>query len=221
MAEDVENVEEMEETEEARRVVYSDLEGNPYLENLENMKVFGKWDTKDVEIRDPGLRDYICLKPVYLPHTSGRHAKKRFGKANVPIVERLMNKVMRTAKNTGKKHLAYNIVKRAFDIIHERTGENPIQVLVRALENAAPREETTRIIYGGITYHEAVDCAPQRRLDLALRFIAEGAQQRAFRNPKPIEECLAEEIMAAARYDTECYSIRKKEEIERIAEASR
>ncbi len=203
------------------KVIYSDLEGNPYLENLNKMKVFGKWDPTEVEVRDPGLKDYICLKPMYLPHTGGRHAKKRFAKAEVPIVERLMNKLMRTQKNTGKKHLAYKIVKKAFDIIHERTGENPIQVLVQAVENAAPREETTRVIYGGITYHEAVDCSPQRRVDLALRFIAKGAQQRAFRSPKPIEECLAEEIIAAARYDTDCYSIQKKEEIERIAEASR
>ncbi len=203
------------------KVVYSDLEGNPYLENLNRMKVFGKWDPTEVEVRDPGLRDYICLKPTYLPHTGGRHAKKRFAKSEVPIVERLMNKLMRTQKNTGKKHLAYKIVKKAFDIIHERTGENPIQVLIQAVENAAPREETTRIIYGGITYHEAVDCSPQRRVDLALRFIAEGTQQRAFRNPKPVEECLAEEIIAAAKYDTDCYSIQKKEEIERIAEASR
>nr|WP_236953725.1 30S ribosomal protein S7 [Methanopyrus sp. SNP6] len=226
MAEEVEEMEREDVTEgvaetKERRVVYSELEGNPYLDRLYEMKVFGKWDPTEVEVRDPGLKDYICLKPMYLPHTGGRHAKKRFGKADVPIVERLINRVMRTEKNTGKKHLAYNIVKKAFDIIHERTGENPIQVLVQALENAAPREETTTIIYGGISYHEAVDSSPQRRLDIALRLITEGAQQRAFRNPKPIEECLAEEIIAAARYDTECYSIRRKEEIERIAEAAR
>ncbi|RLF24221.1 MAG: 30S ribosomal protein S7 [Thermoprotei archaeon] len=185
------------------------------------IKLFGKWSYEDIEIRDPGLRRYICLKPVYLPHTGGRHAKKRFGKAEVPIVERLINKLMRPGKNTGKKHLAYNIVKRAFDIIYLRTGENPLQVLVRAIENAAPREETTRIAYGGIVYHVAVDVSPQRRVDLALRFITEGARQAAFSNPKSIEECLAEEIILAAKNDPRSYAIRQKDEIERIALASR
>ncbi len=183
--------------------------------------LFGKWSFEGIEVKDPGLKTYICLKPVYLPHSGGRHAKKRFGKAEVSIVERLINKLMRPGKNTGKKHLAYNIVKRAFDIIYLRTGENPIQVLVRAIENAAPREETTRIAYGGIVYHVAVDVAPQRRVDLALRFITEGARQASFSNPRSIEECLAEEIILAARNDPRSYAIRQKEEIERIAMASR
>ena len=186
-----------------------------------NIKLFGKWDWEGIEIKDPGLRDYICLKPVYLPHSGGRHAKRRFGKADVNIVERLINKLMRGGRNTGKKHLAYNIVKKAFDIIYLRTGKNPIQVLVDAIQNAAPREETTRIAYGGIVYHVAVDVAPQRRVDLALRFIAEGAKMAAFSNPKSIEECLADEIILAANNDPKSYAIRQKDEIERIAAASR
>ncbi len=174
-----------------------------------------------VEVRDPSLKRYICLTPVWLPHTGGRHEHRRFGKSQVPIVERLMNKLMRPGRNGGKKHLAYNIVKTAFDLIFYRTGENPIQVLVRAIENAAPREETTRIMYGGITYRVSVDVAPQRRVDLALKFITEGARLCAFNNPKPIEECLADEIIWAARGDPQSYAIRQKEEIERIALSSR
>lgn len=184
-------------------------------------KIFGKWSVDDVVISDPGLRRYINLKPLLVPHTCGRHAKYRFGKANVNIVERLINSIMRKGKNTGKKHLAYNMVKKAFDIIHEKTGQNPIQVLVKAIENAAPREETTRIKYGGIVYQQAVDVAPQRRVDLALRFIALGAQQEAFRSKKPFYECLADEIIGAANYDMRRFSIAKKEEIERIAMSSR
>ena len=186
-----------------------------------NIKLFGKWDWEGIEVKDPGLRDYICLKPIYLPHSGGRHAKKRFGKADVNIVERLINKLMRGGRNTGKKHLAYNIVKKAFDIIYLRTGKNPIQVLVDAVQNAAPREETTRIAYGGIVYHVAVDVAPQRRVDLALRFIAEGVKMATFSNPKSIEECLADEIILAANNDPKSYAIRQKDEIERIAAASR
>ena len=187
----------------------------------EKIKLFGKWDYDDVEIRDPGLKKYISLKSVWLPHTGGRHEHRRFGKAEVPIVERLINKLMRPGRNMGRKHLAYNIVQKAFDIIYLRTKTNPLQVLVRAIENAAPREETTRIMYGGIVYHVAVDVSPQRRVDLALRFITEGARIAAFNNPKPIEECLADEIIAAANNDPKSYAIQRKEEIERIALSSR
>jgi len=191
------------------------------LENLQlDIKVFSKWDTK-VEIRDPSLKKYISLMPVYLPHTGGRHEHRRFGKAKVPIVERLINQIMRPGRNKGKKHLAYNIVKLAFDIIYLKTGQNPIQVLVRAIENSAPREEVTRIMYGGIVYYVAVDVAPQRRIDLALRHITTGAKDSSFNNPKPIEEVLAEEIIAAANNDPKSFAIKRKEEIERIALSSR
>lgn len=187
----------------------------------EEIKLFGRWSFKDVVINDPGLKNYISLKPVFIPHTEGRHEHRRFAKSRVNIVERLVNQLMRPGCNAGKKHMAVNIVKRAFEIVHLKTSENPIQVLVRAIENAAPREETTRIAYGGILYHVAVDIAPQRRVDLALRFIAEGARLAAFNNPKPIEESLADEIVAAANSDPNSYAIRRKEEIERIALASR
>jgi len=188
---------------------------------INEIKLFNKWSFNFIEVRDPSLKKYICLRPVYLPHTGGRHEHRRFGKAQVPIVERLINKVMRPGRNMGKKHLAYNIVKKAFDIIHLKIGENPIQVLVRAIENAAPREETTRIMYGGITYHVSVDVAPLRRIDLALRHITEGAREKAFHSPIPIEEALAEEIILAAANDPRSYAIQKKEEIERIALSSR
>ena len=188
---------------------------------IEEIKLFGKWDFKDIEVRDPGLKRYICLRPVYVPHSMGRHEHKRFGKAEVNIVERLVNNLMRPGKNAGKKLRAINVVKNAFEIIHLRTGENPIQVLVRAIENSAPCEDTTRISYGGIVYHLAVDISPQRRLDLALRFLCEGARQASFGNPKPLEECLAEEIILAANNDMKSYAVSKRHEMERIALASR
>ncbi len=185
------------------------------------IKLFGKWSFEGVVIRDPSLKKYISLRPVYLPHTGGRHEHKRFGKSEVPVVERLMNKLMRHGRNAGKKHLAYNIVKTAFEIINAKAGENPLQVLVRAIENSAPREETTRIMYGGIIYHVAVDVAPLRRVDLALRFLTEGARNAAFNSLKSIAEALAEEVILAASNDSRSYAISKKEEIERIALSSR
>jgi small subunit ribosomal protein S7 len=187
----------------------------------DEIRLFGKWSFVGVDVRDPGLKKYISLKPIWLPHTGGRHEHRRFGKAEVPIVERLINKLMSPGRNGGKKHLAYNVVKTAFDIIYLRTGENPLQILVRAIENSAPREETTRITYGGITYRVSVDVSPQRRVDLALRFIAEGARNCAFNNPKPIEECLADELILAANGDLNSHAVKQKEEIERIALSSR
>ncbi|MEZ0394670.1 MAG: 30S ribosomal protein S7 [Desulfurococcaceae archaeon] len=191
------------------------------LGSVDEVRLFGKWSYVGVVVRDPSLKKYISLKPVYLPHTGGRHEHRRFGKAEVPIAERLINKLMRPGRNMGKKHLAYNIVKKAFEIIHLRTGENPLQVLVRAIENSAPREETTTIMYGGISYHVSVDVSPQRRVDVALRFITEGARQRSFRSTISIEEALADEIILAANNDPKSYAIQRKEEIERIALSSR
>jgi small subunit ribosomal protein S7 len=189
--------------------------------DIDSLKLFGKWSYRDVVVLDPSLKKYISLKPVVVPHSAGRHSHRRFGKAEVPIVERLINRLMRKMKNTGKKHLAYNIVKMVFELINAKTGENPLQVLVRAVENSAPREETTRIMYGGIIYHVAVDVSPMRRVDLAVRHLTEGAFICSFRSVKPIEECLADEIVAAAANDAKSYAIQRKEEIERIALSSR
>lgn len=185
------------------------------------VKLFGKWSFKEVEVRDLGLKRYISLKPVVVPHTMGRHEHKRFGKANISIVERLVNNLMRPGKNAGKKAKAINIVKHAFEIIYLRTGRNPIEVLVRAVENSAPCEDTTRIAYGGIVYHLSVDVSPQRRIDLALRHICEGARQASMHNPRSIEECLAEELILAASHDMKSYAVSRRHELERIAMASR
>jgi small subunit ribosomal protein S7 len=194
-----------------------------------NLLLFNRWDFKEVKVTDPGLENVISLKPMLVPISFGRHEHKRFGKAEVNIVERLVNSIMhfgkRYAKNTGrmggKKARAINIVKTAFDIIHLRTGKNPIQVLVKAIENASPNEDTTRIIYGGVVYHVSVDVSPLRRVDLALRFISEGARLAAYSSMKTIEEALADEIILAANNDANSYAIKKKNEQERIAMASR
>ncbi len=198
----------------------------------ETMKIFGKWDLTDVHVEDIGLKNYISLTPMILPNSGGRHAKKQFGKSKLSIVERLINKMMVTGhegkthkrssgRNTGKKQKATKIVSNALDIINKKTKKNPVQILVKAVSNASPREETTRIRYGGIAYHQAVDVAPQRRLDMSLRLISIGAAKTAFKNKKSIEQCLSDELISASNYDTRCYSIAKKEEIERVSKAAR
>jgi len=185
------------------------------------MNLFGKWSFKDVQVKDLGLERYITLRPVVIPHSMGRHEHKRFRKANVNIVERLINNLMRPGKNAGKKARATNIVKQAFEIINARTSRNPIEVLVRAVENSAPCEDTTRISYGGIVYHLSVDVAPQRRVDLALRNICEGARQASINNPRSIQECLAEELILAGNHDIKSHGVSKRHETERVAQASR
>jgi small subunit ribosomal protein S7 len=98
---------------------------------------------------------------------------------------------------------------------------NPVQALVKAIENAAPREETTRIRQGGIIAHRAVDVSPARRADISLSFITHGAAQRAFNKKQPMAAALAEEILSAMNYDTKTYSISKREELERVAQSAR
>ena len=187
----------------------------------QGVKLFEKWGFKGVEVKDLGLQRYLTLKQVVVPHSMGRHEHKRFRKANITIVERLVNNLMRPGKNAGKKAKATNIVKQALEIVNLRTGKNPIEVLVKAVENSAPCEDTTRISYGGIVYHLSVDVAPQRRVDLALRHISEAARQASINNPRSIEECLAEELILAANHDMKSYAVSKRHEIERVAQASR
>ena len=195
----------------------------------QKLLLFRKWDTTEIEIKDIGLKTAISLKQTIIPLDFGRSALKRYNKGQVNIVERLANKLMhfgkKYAKNTGrqggKKHHSLNIVKTAFEIINLKTGKNPVEVLGRAVENSAPNEDTTRIVYGGTVYHVSVDVAPLRRVDLALRFIADAIKEATFSNPKPIEEYISEHLILAANNDPSAPSIKKKNELERVAQASR
>ena len=199
------------------------------MDQTQNLLLFRKWDLSNIEIHDPGLKAAISLRKMILPLTYGRSALKRFNKAEANIVERLSNKLMhfgkKYAKNTGrmagKKIRVINTVKAAFEIIYLKTEKNPVEILVRAVENSAPNEDTTRIVYGGTVYHVSVDVSPLRRVDLALRFIADCVKEATFSNPKAIEEHLAEHLIMAAENNPDAPSIKKKHELERIAQASR
>ena len=189
--------------------------------------VFGKYDTTEIVINDAGLAKYIDLNSTSVPHSGGKHANKWFGKSNLSIVERLINNIMRTEKYTGKKLKAYKAVSDAFDIIAAETkipvlvAENPLDCVVEALENAAPREEVTRLQFGGISVPKAVDISPQRRLDIALRNVSSGVVAASAKNKKTIQDCLADEIMLAAKGDMTSFAVAKKEETERVAQSAR
>ena len=193
----------------------------------------GRWDTKNIAVRDPGLQRYTRLDTPKITSFS-MYASKRFGKAKYNVVERLANKLMVTGhlkdsrvhkrvsgRDTGKKQRTVMTVLKAFEEIEKKTKKNPIQVLVEAIENAAPREETTRIRHGGIIVHKAVDVSPQRRVDLALSFISHGAGQRAFKKKTKLSKALAEELISASNGDQKTYSISKRSELERVATSAR
>lgn len=185
-----------------------------------------------IKIEDMGLHGYINLNATFVPKTGARYAGKKFHKSHTFIVERLINKVMNPGHKgkkhfkssnhiTGKSNKAYEIVEKAFEIIEKNTKENPIKIFVKALENAAPREEIITIEYGGARYPKACECAPQRRVDIALRMMTQGAYHRSFNTKKPIEQALADEIMNAYNISANSLAIAKKNELERQADASR
>jgi small subunit ribosomal protein S7 len=193
----------------------------PPKKKTQNFLMFGRWDLSEVAVKDMSLRKYINLDPIYTPHTGARHANRPFAKQKVNIVERLINVMMKSEDYTGKKSKAYNVVKDAFEIINTKTKQNPVQVLVTGIERAAPREEVTRLKYGGISVPKAVDVAPSRRLDVALRNIAIGATTASFKNPKPVAQCLADEIIKASKGEMESAAVARKEELERVAKSAR
>lgn len=196
------------------------------------IKIFNKWDTSTIEVHDIALKPYISVSPILVPRTGGSSAINRLWAHKPSIVERLMNKLMVTGHkgkehkyssghNTGKSQRVFKAVKKALEIIEKQLNKNPVGVLVKAIENAAPREEITTIEYGGARYPQAVEVSPQRRVDIALRQITQGAYQKSFNSKTKIEKALADEIMKAYNMEQGSQAISKKLELERQADASR
>ncbi|KAI3935955.1 hypothetical protein MKX01_021906 [Papaver californicum] len=191
---------------------------------LLDVKLFNKWTFDEVAVSDISLVDYVGVAArhaTYVPHTAGRYSAKRFRKAQCPIVERLTNSLMMHGRNNGKKIMAVRIIKHAMDIIHLLTDQNPIQVIVDAVINSGPREDATRIGSAGVVRRQAVDISPLRRVNQAIYLLTTGARESAFRNVKTIAECLADELINAAKGSSNSYAIKKKDEIERVAKANR
>lgn len=198
------------------------------------IKLFNTWSFENIEIRDMTIENYINLKPIIIPHSAGRHEHKRFWKSSkVSIIERFTNRLLspgfigsrirghKSSYNSGKKSKLLKSLENAFILIELITGENPIQILVNAIENSAPREETTKIAMGGISYASAVDIAPQRRVDLAIKYIVQAIGARSHSNEKMFEENFAQELILAARNSQESRAVKRKDEIERIAVSAR
>ncbi|EAL64416.1 hypothetical protein ACTFIW_013071 [Dictyostelium discoideum] len=184
--------------------------------------LFGKWSYSGVTCPDISLQDYICVKKnVFTPHSAGRYNKVRFRKAQCPIVERLANSMMMFGRNAGKKVMAVRIIEQAFEIIYLLTDKNPLQVLVEAVMNSGPREDSTRIGSAGTVRRQAVDVSPMRRVNHAVYLLTQGTRAAAFRNIRTVAECLADELINASKGSPNSYSIKQKDALERTAKSHR
>ncbi len=198
---------------------------------IKQFKIFDKYDLSEVKVTDPGLKSAINLEPKLILKSQGRNVVK-FGQAKVNVVERLMNKLsvaghrnkkhrIELGHSTGKYSKNMKMVLQALELVEKRTGKNPVQVLVNAIENAAPRDETTVIEYGGARYPQAVDVSPLRRVSLALKHLVHGASDKAFKKKKKLAQALGEEIIMASEKNGDSMSIRKKKESEAQADSAR
>ena len=195
------------------------------------MLLFNRWNMKDLVVEDLGLIKYINLRPVIVPRTYGRKSGD-FRKNEMNIVERFMNKLMVTG-HAGKRHKLtsgrfcgnYQTIMRetekAFEIIEEKKKKNPVQVLVKAIENSALYEEIAAYQLGGIIARKAVVTSPQRRVDLALRLITQGIYKSTFKSRKSLGEAIASDLMAIADNDAKMLPIRERNRIEKEAEGAR
>lgn len=197
-----------------------------------DIQFFNRWSTEGVKVNDLGLQRYLSLDPKIIPKTGSRYAGNRFHKSQTFIVERLASKLMNSGHkskkhfmssghNTGKKTKVLTIVEKALAKAEVKLKQNPLAILVKAVENAAPREEVIAVEYGGARYPKAVDVSPQRRIDLALRFMTQGAYVRSFNKKVKIEDALADEIINAAQCSGKSNAVAKKKDLERQAASSK
>ena len=198
---------------------------------IPKFRIFDLYDLSEVSVEDPGLKAVINLEPKLVLKSYGRNVQK-MGQTKVNIVERLMNKLA-VAGHRGRKHKLeigevtgkytknMNIILKALKIVAEKTGKNPVQVLIKSVENSAPRDEVTVIEYGGARYPQAGDVAPLRRVNLALKHIIHGASDKAFGKKKNIVQALSEEIILAYENNGDSFAVRKRNEAEKQADSAR
>jgi len=202
------------------------------IEVEDKVLTFGKYDSEEVEIGDDGLIRYINLENILSPRSKGRHTERQFYKAEVPITERLLTHMyvaghrgnkhyITSGKNTGKSEKLWNIIEEVFDNIHNETDENPIQILVDAIENSAPVEEVVTYQRGGARARKAVIMSPQRRVDVALRLLVQGAYEKRLASSEDAVETLTEELIGAADGNNQIRAVQTKERKEREAEGAR
>jgi len=128
------------------------------------------------------------------------------------VVTKLINQLM----YDGKKGVAQSIVYGAFDIIKEKTGEEPLEIFNKAMNNIMPVLEVKARRVGGATYQVPIEVRPERRQTLGLRWLVTYSRKRG---EKTMRERLAKELMDAA--NNVGASVKKREDTHKMAEANK
>ena len=166
-------------------------------------KLFGLYDVSDIKLNDPGMKRYINLEPRLVVKSYGL-IREKFSRAKINLLELLANLVavpghrgkkhkIQTSWKTGKYSQNMKIVLDCLKIVEGKTKQNPVQVLVTAIENAAPRD--------GV--------------------MVQGSYDKSFNKKTKIAKALADEIVKAYNNDADSYAIGKKRDSEKQADSAR
>ena len=128
----------------------------------------------------------------------------------------LVSKFINTVMSDGKRSTAERILYKSFDIIKEKTGDDPLKVFKKALDNVKPSLEVKSRRVGGSNYQVPVEVRPSRKLALSMRWIIQSAQKRG---EKTMKLKLAGELSDAA--ENRGGAMKKKEDTHRMAEANK
>ena len=129
----------------------------------------------------------------------------------------LVTKFINTIMQEGKRSTAERILYKSFDIIKERSGDDPLKVFKKALDNSKPSLEVKSRRVGGSNYQVPIEVNPNRRLSLSIRWVVGYARSRG--DGKTMEEKLANELMDAA--NLRGGAVKKREDVHRMAEANK
>ena len=129
----------------------------------------------------------------------------------------LVSKFINTVMHDGKRSTAERILYKSFDIIKERTGDDPLKVFKKALDNVKPSLEVKSRRVGGSNYQVPIEVHPNRRLSLSIRWLVGYARQRG--DGKTMQEKLANELLDAS--NLRGGAVKKREDVHRMAEANK
>ena len=225
------DLEQTEEIDQYQELQDEELNQANELPKKETFKIFGLYDLSEVKIQDTGMRKYINLDSKIMIKSHGK-IREKFSKGKVQILEIFANLIavpghrgkkhkIQTGWKTGKYSQNIKIVLDTLKIIEEKTKLNPVQVLITAIENAAPRDGITVIEYGGARYPQAVDISPLRRVTMTLKTIVHGSYDKSFNKKTKIEQALASEIIKAYNGDMDSFAMGKKRDSEKQADSAR
>ncbi len=130
--------------------------------------------------------------------------------------ERLVGKFINYLMKRGKRNIAESLLYKSFDIISEKTKEDPVKVFKKAMDNVKPVLEVRSRRVGGATYQVPIEVRPDRKVALAMRWLINYSKQRS---GKSMVEKLAGEILDA--YNNRGASVKKREDVHKMAEANK